>query len=173
MKFTEIKISGLKEGTHAFEFSLDNAFLDVFSRNLFDKPELHVQIGLLLTEHMITAQVQVSGSVELTCDRSLDLFREPIRVSATHYFKFGEEEQELSDELDVISKERVSLDFDQLVYDIVALSIPGRHLHPRFREEEEAEGEGTLVYQSEPSDQTNETKPDPRWDLLKNVNFHE
>jgi uncharacterized protein len=172
LKFTEIKISGLKDGKHSYHFTLDNRFLDLFSRNLFDQPDLEVEVDLFLTDTMIKADVQVSGSVELICDRSLDPFRQPVAEKVQHFFKFGEEETELSDELEVILKERVSIDLDQLVYDIVALSIPAKHLHPRFQEQEEGEEEGTLVYSSEKTEESSEAESpvDPRWEKLKNLN---
>jgi uncharacterized metal-binding protein YceD (DUF177 family) len=174
LKFTEIKIAGLKDGKHSYHFSLDNRFLEPFSRNLFDQPSLEVEVELTLSDTMIKAEVLVKGSVELICDRSLDPFRQLVEEKVQHYFKFGEEETELSDELEVILKERVSIDLDQLVYDIVALSIPAKHLHPRFQEleQEDGEEEGTLVYSSEKKEETPEAESqvDPRWEKLKNLN---
>lgn len=173
MKGTEIKIAGLRDGEHQFHLSLKTDFLELFSRNIFDDPQLEVDVTLLVSETMIRSKVSVSGSVELVCDRSLETFRREVSESATYYFKFGEEEQELSDELEVISKDRLSINFDQLVYDLVALSIPAKRLHPRFETaDQEDEAEGTLVYSSNDEqieDQPTETV-DPRWEKLKSLN---
>lgn len=171
MKFTEIKISALREGIHSFEFRLDDAFSEAFSRDLFDKPRLEVNLDLEITDRMLTARLRISGSVEVVCDRSLDTYREPVDASVRHFFRYGEEEQELSDEMDIISKERIAIDFDQLVYDTVALSLPGRRLHPRYSTEAEPEGEGLMVYRSSAEESSREGESDPRWEKLKNVNF--
>lgn len=173
MKGTEVKIAGLKDGKHHFHFSLGSDFLEFFSRNFFDDPKLEVDVTLLVSETMIRSEVSVKGSVELVCDRSLETFRRVVSESATYFFKFGEEEQELSDELEVINKDRLSVSFDQLVYDMVALSIPAKRLHPRFENEEtDEEAEGILVYSS--TDEQQEEKPedsvDPRWEKLKSLN---
>ena len=173
MKGTEVKIAGLKDGEHHFHFSLGTDFLEFFSRNFFDDPKLKVDVKLLVSETMIRSGVSIRGSVELVCDRSLETFRREVSENAVYYFKFGEEEQELSDELEVISKDRLSVSFDQLVYDLVALSIPAKRLHPKFEtEESDEEAEGTLVYSS--TDEQTEDQPeetvDPRWEKLKSLN---
>ena len=173
MKFTEIKISGLKDGNHEYHFSLDNRFLDDFSRSFFDFPELEIQVLLGFSETMIKAEILVQGEVQLICDRSLDTFRHPVSENVIHFFKFGEEEKELSDELDVISKERVQIDLDQLIYDSVALSLPSKRLHPRFLNEDGDENdEGIIVYSSiEPEENLDiENTLDPRWEKLKDLN---
>jgi len=174
MKFTEIKISGLREGTHLFQFSLDDQFSESFSTDFFTCPKLGVEVALQTTDTIIRAEIAIKGNVVLVCDRSLEEFSYPVSENVTHFFKFGEEEKELSDELDMISQERISLDFDQLVYDIVALSLPQKRLHPRFSDEStENDEEGLLVYSSGTSNSEGETESDendPRWDILKNLN---
>lgn len=173
MKFTEIQISGLREGIHSFRFSLDSRFSEAFSADFFSQPNLNADIRLTTSETMLKAEVSISGDVELICDRSLEPFRQHVEERVLHFFKYGEEEQELSDELDVISPERVSLDFDQLIYDTVALSIPQKKIHPKLREEEGSEdggSDGRLVYSSANSSEQEKEERDARWDILKNLN---
>jgi uncharacterized protein len=165
-------LPGLKDGNHEFLFSLDSGFLSNFSRTFFDLPQLSVTVNLLTSETMITADVEIEGEVQLICDRSLDLFSHTVNESVTHFYKFGEEEKELSDELDIISKERVVIDLDQLIYDTVALSLPSKKLHPRFQSEnEDEETDGVIVYSSDLSgDETGQTDNiDPIWEKLKEL----
>ena len=173
MKFTEIQISGLREGKHSFQFMLDLRFSDAFSADFFSNPNLKAEIQLDVSETILKAEIQLSGDVELVCDRSLETFRRNVSETVVHFYKYGEEEQELSDELDVISPERISLDFDQLIYDIVALSLPQKKVHPKFEEEEE-EGEdfteGRLIYSSSDEVINDKDERDSRWDILKNLN---
>lgn len=172
MKFTEIKIAGLKDGNHQFRFELNSSFLTAFSDALFQKPEVRVVVDLALSETMIKSLVTITGKVELTCDRSLEKFFQPVSVQAPYFFKFGEEEKELSDELEVILKERVSIDFDQLVYDFIALSLPSRRLHPRFQTEESStETDGEIVFSTKEEEvQPSENEAvDPRWAKLKEL----
>lgn len=174
MKFTEIQISGLREGRHAFQFTLDSGFSDGFSADFFTMPDLQVEMTLDTSETMLKAEIKISGSVELECDRSLESFRQSVSEQVIHFYKFGEEEQELSDELEIISPERVKLDFDQLIYDTVTLSLPQKRLHPRFQAEEEDYTEsGRLVYTSatgEEEIEADKAERDSRWEILKNLN---
>ena len=122
---------------------------------------------------MIKSLVKIEGKVELICDRSLDSFEHPVSLEAVHFFKFGEEEKELSDELEVILKERVSIDFDQMVYDFIALSLPSKKLHPRFQAlESSEETEGEIIFSTSiETENTSESEIiDPRWAKLKELN---
>lgn len=170
MKFTEVKISGLKNGEHHFTFDLNSSFLAPFSNQFFDNPSIQVEAHLVLSETMIKADLKLEGTIELVCDRSLEPFLSPVSIQETHFFKYGLEEKELTDELEVISKERISIDFDQLVYDLVALSVPGKKLHPRFAAEEaEDEEEGKVIFTTLRPNEVEETSPDPRWAKLTDI----
>ena len=170
MKFTEIKISGLKNGNHDFHFELNSSFLTEFSTLFFDQPKLVIDVVLNMSETMIKADLKLKGTVELICDRSDETFDYQIDNEVVHFFKLGEEEKELSDELEVISKERVAIDLDQLIYDTVALSIPAKKLHPRFGNEDfDSNEEGFLVYTSEKEEKIENETSDPRWSKLKEL----
>ena len=172
MKHTVIKISGLKNGSHNFHFDLNSSFLAEFSTAIFDRPNVAVDVRLSLSELMIKTQVTVKGTVELICDRSDEVFDFKIDELVEHYFNFGEEEKELTDELEVINKERVEIDLDQLVYDTLALAVPVKKLHPRFIGEEDdldSESEGKLIYTSDSQAQIENTEADPRWSKLKEL----
>ncbi len=165
-------MSGLRDGNHEFLFSLDSGFLTEFSRTFFDLPQLSVRVNLLTSETMIKADIKIEGKVELICDRSLDSFSHEVNESVIHFYKFGEEEKELSDELEIISKERVVIDLDQLIYDTVALSLPSKKLHPRFHAENvDEDTDGVMVYSSELSgEETGPTETiDPIWEKLKDL----
>lgn len=173
MKHTEIKLSGLAEGLHSFGFQLNEDFLTEFSSAFFSKPNLRVSVRLLVSDTMLKAQISIEGTVILVCDRSLEEFEHQISLTINHFFNFGEEEMELSDELDVISKDRTTIDFDQLVYDSVALSIPGKKLHPKFQTDETEDNlEGEIIFSTLPDDSTVEIEKtiDPRWAKLKEIN---
>lgn len=175
MKHTLIQISQLKPGQHQFQFHLGEKFLENFSELIFQKPGLEVVIELGISEYLIEAHLKLSGQIELECDRTMETFSQPVSLTVKHFFKFGEEEEELSDEIEVILKDRTFIDFDQLVYDAVALSLPAKKLHPKFQtEEENPDEDGIMVYSSENKSEQEENDqkdsgPDPRWNKLKEL----
>lgn len=122
---------------------------------------------------MIQMNFKVKGIVELACDRSLDLFDQPISFESRMIFKFGDEEKELSEDVMVILKDTQTINIADLLFEFIGLEIPMKKLHPRFQEEEEEfEGEGTMVYTSTEDDsesQEQEEEVDPRWAALKDL----
>src|SRR5678815_4315677 len=88
-------------------------------------------------------------------------------------FKYGDEDQELTDEIVIISREAVSLELGQYIYEFIALAVPMKKLHPRFRDEEDSEDdiEGKIVYSSSSDDdhKNDDESIDPRWEQLKKL----
>ncbi|KXK30519.1 MAG: hypothetical protein UZ12_BCD005000568 [Bacteroidetes bacterium OLB12] len=86
-------------------------------------------------------------------------------------FKYGEEAQEISDEIVIITRDQDSIDLGQYFYEFIALAIPMKKLHPRFANE--AENDQFIVYstaqnETEESDKENDAI-DPRWEKLKKL----
>ncbi|MES2387735.1 MAG: DUF177 domain-containing protein [Bacteroidota bacterium] len=167
-----VDIFKLTTGKHHFSFEPGGSFFSGFSDELFRAPDVKVEVDLDKNDTMITAILALTGDVELTCDRSNDTFREP--VSGTHrlVFKFGEEDEDVDDELSIIGRNTQKLDLSQAIYDFIALAVPVKKLHPRFRTDDIG-GEGEtgnenvlLIYSTStaPDEDEEENKtPDPRW----------
>lgn len=115
----------------------------------------------------------IVGTVELECDRSLDLFDFSINAERIMRYRLGEEHQELSDELVVIPKESQTINIASLLYEFIGLEIPMKKLHPRFVEEEDEDGDEELlvIYTSEDEaeEENEEESVDPRWEALKKL----
>jgi uncharacterized metal-binding protein YceD (DUF177 family) len=85
-------------------------------------------------------------------------------------FKYGEEAQEISDEIVVITRDQDSLDLGQYLYEFIILEIPIKKIHPDLQEEDEEEGNLKMIYSTgsdEDNDDNNEI--DPRWEKLKKL----
>jgi uncharacterized metal-binding protein YceD (DUF177 family) len=120
--------------------------------------------------------IKVKGSVELICDRSLEEFDFPIDTENRILFKFGDHNEEVSDEIIIIDRNTQRLNVAQHIYDFISLAIPMKKIHPRFQEdtedEEDDETEVKLIYSSaEIEEEFKDEKEDidPRWELLKNL----
>ena len=171
MKDFSVNIIGLSQKVHHFSFKLNDAFFNAYQNQLFEKGDLNASVTLDKHETFIDAQFKIEGVAKLICDRSLDNFDFPVNLNEKIIFKYGEEEGELSEEIVVITRERVSVDIGQYLHEFITLAIPMKKLHPRFNEINEDEQEGKLVYTSNPSIEENDPeKPmDPRWEQLKQV----
>jgi uncharacterized protein len=162
-----VNIVGLSLATHEFEFELGASFFTQYNSTTISEGKLRAQVSLNKHETFIEAIFGISGTVRLTCDRSLDEFDFPMAIHQKLVYKYGDEDREVSEEVMVIHRDTATLDLGQPMYEYIALAVPMKKLHPRFQDEDTDE-EGTLVYSSEK--ETNSDAPtDPRWDMLKKL----
>jgi uncharacterized metal-binding protein YceD (DUF177 family) len=167
-----INIVGLSNKIHHFNFDLGAEFFRKYDSDLVSTGNFRVDVVLDKHETFIEAEFKIQGKVELTCDRSLEPFDFPIETTRKMLFKYGEKDEEITDEIMTISRETVSIELGQFIYEFITLAIPLKKLHPRFQDEvDEEDSEGKIVYSS--SDKPTETKNgeeiDPRWNMLKKL----
>ena len=165
----KIEIAGLKPGPYNFDFEIGDSFFQLFPGSFVEHGKLKCHIALDVSATLIRCMVETSGEVELSCDRSLELFWEPISFEEPIIFKFGEEAQELNDEIEIVSWKETHLDFSQFIYDFIALSVPIKKLHPKFRNQDSQIQASEILLYSSSTDESEEEKPlivDPRWEKL-------
>ncbi|OEK01775.1 hypothetical protein BFP97_09725 [Roseivirga sp. 4D4] len=168
----DIHIFKLANGNHDYQFEISDSFFELFENEMFSKGKLNADVSLQKSDSMIQMDFKVEGSIELTCDRSLDLFDQPISFESKMIFKYGEEEKELSEDVMVILKDTQTINIADLLFEFIGLQIPMKKLHPRFQEDDDQNEEGAMVYTSEQddtSDEQQEEDVDPRWAALKGL----
>ncbi|MBK5277632.1 MAG: DUF177 domain-containing protein [Bacteroidia bacterium] len=171
MKAFSVNIIGLSLKAHQFEYEFGRDFFEKYGKDFVSDGHFSATVALDKHETFIEAEFKIKGEAKLICDRSLEPFDFPIDIARRIMFKYGEEEQELSDEIIIISRDRVSLEIGQYLYEYILLSIPIKKVHPKYRDEEEEndESEGKMIYTSEPKSSGEEKEVDPRWEVLKKL----
>jgi len=170
----DINIQGLEEKVHTFEFEGDDKFFGAFEQSFIKKGHFKAIVKLNKNSALIQLDFDITANVELTCDRSLELFEEPISVKERYIYKFGDRHEEITDEIEMIPHGAATINIAQHIYDFICVSLPMKKLHPRFREDDIDE-EGLLVYTSEKEEPTNEPKEqeiDPRWAALSKLRMN-
>lgn len=177
----DIDVYRLPIGEHFFEMPIDDAFFSLFDFGLLETGRGTAKVRLVKTETMMTVYADVTGEVELTCDRSLEKYPEPLNIEEVLYVKYGEEEEALEDDLLVITHNTQKINLAQFLYEVIGSSLPMKKIHPDHRREDdddpEDESEGAVVYSSQVTDANAETDDateeddiaDPRWAILKNL----
>lgn len=161
----QVNIPSLKIGQHQFQYEITDEFFEQFEDGLVEKGNGKVKLDLKLSETMMVLDFNLDLEVELVCDRSLDPFHYPIKKNEELIVKFGEEDEELSEDVIVISGGTQILDVAPYIQEYIGLSIPMKKLHPRY------DGQETppLIYQSEADEGESEEVIDPRWEALKKL----
>lgn len=167
MKEFRINIAGLGEKVHEFHFQLNRSFFEHYGKELTEEGALDVRLLLDKQSTFLSADIHLTGTVRLVCDRSLDPFNHPLDIRSRILFKYAEQAGEVSEDIIHITRETVTLDFGPVLYDLIGSSLPIRRLHPRFAQEQENETEeGGIIWRSE---RTEEDTIDPRWEQLKKL----
>jgi uncharacterized protein len=166
LKKFNIDILRLSNKKHQYEIDFDKDFFGEFENSLITKGEGKVNLILDKSESMISATFAITGFIELTCDRSLDLFDSPLNVNEKVIFKYGEEEGELTDEIQIISRDAHRINVAQTIYELITMAIPMKKLHPRY-EGEDMDDE--FIFQTEVEEEAPLEEVDPRWAALKKL----
>ncbi|MBD8490322.1 DUF177 domain-containing protein [Echinicola sp. CAU 1574] len=179
----DIDIIKLNEGKHEFSFKVGDEFFDHFKDNdIVEKGDLKVTVLLKKEANLLEAIYKIDGSVELTCDRSLEKFDQPLHSEEKIIYKYGPEEQEINEEIFMITRDTPSINIAQLIYEFVILALPAKKIHPDYKEDEDEEdldSTGEFVYWSDElseedpeegdTEDSKEDQIDPRWEALKNI----
>lgn len=171
----DIDIYGLKEKQYAYDFESRSELFEELEQELIENGHFKTHLTLDKSATMLILNFHIVGNVELVCDRSLEIFEEPLDIQERLILKYGDHNEQLSDEIELIRQDTVRINVASHIFEYIALALPMKKLHPRFRTDEEEmedeeEIEGILVYQT-PEDETPEEpeEEDPRWAALKKL----
>ncbi|MCF6353248.1 MAG: DUF177 domain-containing protein [Cyclobacteriaceae bacterium] len=161
-----IDIFKLSNSSHQYEFDFDDSFFSLFEGSLVSKGSGKIDLDLLKSDSFIELKFEITGKVELICDRSLAPFWFDIAIKNKLLLKFGDDWEELSDEILMMPGNEQTINVAQYIYEFIGVAIPMKKLHPKFNNEDD---EDEFVYSSEESSENEQIATDPRWKKLKGL----
>ena len=132
----KIDIFRLENKQYVHEFEGNDDFFEALDQELIQKGNFKANVVLNKNETMIQMMYKITGSVELTCDRSLDLFDFPVDITQKMILKFSDHNEEITEELMLIDRNTQYINVAQDIFDFIGLQIPIKKLHPRFIKDE-------------------------------------
>ena len=169
----EINLVRLENKTHDFKYEIDADFFGGLEQDLLEKGRVTVEVKMDKREALVEMDMKFSGDVELVCDRSLKTFDYPMNFETRFFLKFGDTHKELDDNMIQVSYDDPVIDLSGLIFELLALRIPVKKIHPdHVSEEDDQEGgeEEKLFFTTgeEREESRSEEPVDPRWsELLK------
>ena len=160
-------------GRHEMKYHLDGSFFALFAESEFQNGKIDVDVTADISDFGLKFGFDIKGTVEVECDRCLELFHMPIEGYFTLDVKFGDQTSdpaEADDEI-VLSHEETKIDLAHHIYEYLVLSVPARRVHPVGIDglpQCDPDMSATLEI-LEAHDNVLET--DPRWDQLRNYEF--
>ena len=162
LKDFNIPFSGLKIGKHIFDYSIDNQFFKHYNYEEFNDANIKIDVILDKKSTFFELHFSHKGTINVPCDISNENFDLPIKGSLLLIVKFGEEFNDENDEILILPHGEFQVNVAQYIYEMIALSVPLKRIHPAALNEKEEEFDDTE------EQETNDTIQDPRWDKLKN-----
>lgn len=161
-----ISFGGLKLGNHQFDFEINNMFFEKFKYSEYTAGSLKVMVEMEKQQRMLILDFFVSGSIEVVCDRCLNIF--PLEISGEYqlFVKFGSKSQEERDDVVVIPENETRLDVGHYIYEYIILSVPIRHVH---QEKEDGASACDPVILKKMQEKKVAKQDDSRWDVLKTL----
>ena len=165
-----IPFSGLKQGKHNFNFSIDNTFFDSFGYDDFNSATIELNVVLNKMTTIMELGLEASGTVNVNCDLTSEPYDQPITSALELVVKFGEEYNNEDDEILILPHGEHQLNIAQYAYEMLVLSVPQKRVHPGI-------ADGTLksealekLQELQPKEKRNDKEEnDPRWDELKKL----
>jgi uncharacterized protein len=168
-----IEFGGLGEGTHEFEYHIDDAFFAGFENSIIQHGDLDMLVTLEKEPGLLLMDFTFQGTIMTTCDRCLDLMEVTLEGYNELVVRLGTpQEEDDGGEIDIITlpaKEH-ELDVRELIFEYISLQVPIRNVHP-----DDENGKSTCnadVLREMEKHLAKETHEDPRWDVLKNINLN-
>jgi uncharacterized metal-binding protein YceD (DUF177 family) len=165
LKEFEINLYQLDNKQHTFDFEINSDFFSYFENSFIENGNASVNLELDKSENMIQTKFKIKANFELVCDVSLEKFWKGVDIEKTIIFKYGEEDQELSEDVRVISFDTQNLNVASYIFEFIALEIPMKKVHPDLDGKERPD----MVYTSENDKEDSEELMDPRWEKLKKL----
>ena len=119
---------------------------------------------------MLEFDISIKGSVQVVCDRCLELFNLPTTFKGVLFAKIGSSEEESNDEIIFLTEEDYEVNLAQYLYESVCLSLPLKRYHGLSGTKASDCDEEMLqkMIATNENDSTDEDI-DPRWEKLKNL----
>jgi uncharacterized metal-binding protein YceD (DUF177 family) len=163
-----IGIAHLENKTISFNLDGGAAFFEHFEVESIKNGSFTANIQIDKSETMLNINFDITGVLQLVCDRSLEEFDFPFATSESIILKFGDHDEELASGIRILNRTTQQINVAQDIYELISLTVPMKKLHPRFLTEEYNDSEGFVVYSTlkEDKKEAEEIIIDPRWAAL-------
>ena len=164
LKDYTIQFVSLKQGTHHFEFNVDNTFFGQLDCDDFIDSNFKVELEFIKQSTMMLLNFSFKGEIIVPCDRCLDDLKMSIKGEEKLIVKFGDTSLNDIDDILILAEGEHEINVAHYIYEFIELNVPFRKIH----KENECDAETIKRLNELEVNKTEEI--DPRWLALKNIN---
>lgn len=167
-----VNFGSLAPGEHEFQFEVNDSFFKRFEHSVIEKGSIDVLVVVTKKDNMLLFDFTMEGTVTVQCDRCLEDLDLDIEGYNELIIKIGEENEELSEKVVVISSKEYEIDVAQYIYEFLSLMMPMRNVHDENENGQKCDPEILKELEKHITHESPEAPSDPRWDALKNINLN-
>jgi uncharacterized protein len=167
-----INFGSLGPGEQEFEFQVNDSFFQRFENSVIQKGNVDVLVVVEKKENMLLLDFTMEGTVTIPCDRCMEDLDLDIEGYNELIVKLGEQNEELSEDMIVISSKEHEIDVAQYIFEYITLMIPMRNVHDEDENGQSCDPEVLKELEKHLSHEQNDSETDPRWDGLKDINLN-
>ena len=164
----KIDLKGLTDELTQLEFDLDKDYFEALDETDVDNGALHVSLSIRKASGFFELLFHTVGTVDVVCDRCLDLMEQPIETDNRLVVKLGSTVPE-DDDVVMVDEDEGILDTSWLIYEFIALAIPIKHVHAPGKCNSAMMQKLDELSNAARSSEEEAGTVDPRWEKLKNL----
>jgi uncharacterized metal-binding protein YceD (DUF177 family) len=172
LKEYNISFVGLKEGSHDFQYQIDNKFFEEFQYTEFNEVNISANVNFIKKSTLLELFFTIKGTINVPCDMTNEYFDQEISGEYPLVVKFGPEFNDENEEILIIPYEEYQINVAQYIYELIVLSAPSKRIHPDVlngtMKSKALEKLKELEINNEKTVEEEEST-DPRWDKLKDL----
>ncbi len=160
-----IPYHGLSQGIHEYDFEVEKRFFEHFENPDIPGGEVTVKLKINKKSAFMELDFHIVGFLSVVCDRCLDVFDSDMDLREKLFIRFGDEEEEESDNVIVLPREETRLNIAQYIYEFSVLNLPVQKIHPEDNNGN-SQCNKEMLRKLDQYQANEEDKMDPRWDAL-------
>ncbi len=166
-----IPFKGLNEGNHNYDFEIGKSFFEEYLLSVIPSGQVKAKVELLKRSSFLEIDVNLSGVVQLQCDRCLEYFDFELEYFGDFVVKFKEEPEDPDEGIIYLHPNDDFLDLKQYFIDSIGLSIPIQKIHPEKEDGTSGCDKEMLkiIDKHSYNEQKDPNEVDPRWSKLKDL----
>lgn len=180
----KIDLKNMRSDRDEYQFVLTDAYFEAVQGPEVQKGKVDVNLRVKRTAGAFELIFDIDGLIQIPCDRCLELMEQKIKTQSVLKVKLGMEYADEGDMI-IVPEDEGILDVSWLIYEMIALEIPMKHVHEpglcngammgalAHMLTDIVDGEQTdeeVSADNSEAEETDEERPvDPRWNELKKI----
>ena len=165
----KIDLMALTADETPLEYVLDDSFFAALDDAQLKSGSLHVSGSIRKASGFYELTIHTTGTVQVPCDRCLDMMAQPIEADLTATVKLGTSTQDTDDDIIWVNERDGLLDIAWPIYESIVLAVPIQHVHQPGDCNVLMSEKLQELSAARSSDADAQDAVDPRWDALKGL----